>query len=84
MYRAPWAKAGDTKKLCKLLNDLLDRHKKIILVGNFNIPSFGNEDELQVHHPFIHVTTEYNLIQLSCVATRHDSFLDLMLSLRPL
>ena len=47
-------------------------------MGDFNIPSFGNEDELQVHHPLIHVTTERNLIQLSCVATRHDSFLDLV------
>ena len=32
-----------------------------------------------MHHPFIHVTTELNLIQLSFAATRHDSFLDLVL-----
>ena len=78
VYRVPWAKAGDMKKLCKLLNNLLDQHKKIISVGEFNILSFGNEDELQVHYPFIHGTTEHNLIQLSCVATRYDSFLDLV------
>ena len=47
-------------------------------MGDFNIPSFGNEDELQVHHPFIHVTTEHNLIQLLYAATRHNYFLDLV------
>ncbi len=76
VYRAPWALAADNECFSAELDNLLLRHRKSIIVGDFNIP-----DQLSAcgRHVINHVELEHNLHQLSTLPTRGAAVLDLVL-----
>ena len=36
VYRPPWAKLSDTKDLCQALDNIVIKHERVIIFGDFN------------------------------------------------
>ena len=77
VYRAPWASAADTKALYKTLGGIAVKFKKIITLGDFNLPAskcaVDNEPEL-----LRILVSEHGLRQIVSAPLRGESLLDLI------
>jgi Reverse transcriptase (RNA-dependent DNA polymerase)/Endonuclease-reverse transcriptase len=76
VYRAPWALTADNECLSTELDNLLLRHSKSIIVGDFNIP---DQQSTCGRHIINHIELEHSLHQLSILPTRGTAVLDLVL-----
>ena len=80
VYRSPWASVADTKTLYQTLDGIAVKFKKIIILGEFNLPAFtkfkyavDNEQEL-----LRNLFSEHGLRKIVSAPSRGEPLLDLI------
>ena len=78
-YRAPCAASADTKELCKVLDSVVVKHVKVVIVGDFNLPT-SSANSTWIPKELISFAKHHSMIKIACEATREDALLDLVIT----
>ena len=78
VYRAPWAASADTKELCKVLDSVVVKHVKVIIVGDFNLPT-SSVNSTWIPKELNSFAEHHSMIQIAREVTREDALLDLVI-----
>ena len=79
VYRAPWATSADTKELCKVLDRAVVKNDRVVIVGDFNLPSLPTVNAWMPSE-LNDFALQHNLVQIARDATRENALLDLVIT----
>ena len=79
VYRAPWATSADTKELGKVLDRAVVKNDRVVIVGDFNLPSLSTVNAWMPSE-LNDFALQHNLVQIARDATRENALLDLVIT----